>query len=94
MMVDAIELVIGDIFDVIRRSPLPKYEGIEPSQTEVAYIANTLLNSNIDQLERRYRRWICHRFLPCVLRYGTYPPPDEPPLDTKSYKTLATSMLQ
>lgn len=63
------------VLDAIQSSPLPQYQGYEPCEIEVQRIRKLLSQDRFVELSRANQRWVCHRLLPSLTRYGCYPPP-------------------
>ena len=58
--------------------PLPKYDGKEPSEFELHRINKLMAEERFSELSREHQRWVTHRLLPSLVRFGTYPPPMRP----------------
>ncbi|MGP0171212.1 hypothetical protein ACSVIJ_04940 [Pseudomonas sp. NCHU5208] len=56
---------------------MPKYDGAEPSEIEIQRIRQYLADGRFDDLGKDLQRWVCHRLMPSLTRYGVYPPPSE-----------------
>ena len=57
--------------------PMPKYDGEEPSEIEIQRIRHHLAEGRFDDLSKDLQRWVCHRLMPSLTRFGVYPPPAE-----------------
>lgn len=57
--------------------PMPKYDGEEPSEIEIQRIRKHLEEGRFDELSKELQRWVCHRLMPSLTRFGVYPPPAE-----------------
>jgi len=57
--------------------PMPKYDGEEPSEIEIQRIRKNLEEGRFDDLSKELQRWVCHRLMPSLTRFGVYPPPAE-----------------
>jgi len=57
--------------------PMPKYDCEEPSEIEIQRIRHHLAEGRFDDLNKDLQRWVCHRLMPSLTRYGVYPPPGE-----------------
>lgn len=65
------------LLDLIRKQPLPEYEGREPSELDLHRITKLFRENRLDEVPDEHQRWLCYRLIPCLMKYGVYPPPGE-----------------
>ncbi|MEI2804379.1 MAG: hypothetical protein V9G18_00035 [Albidovulum sp.] len=71
---------IGDAgWAALQAAPMPGYSGPEPDELALMRIQKRVAEGRFDALSRDEQRWVCRRLLPSLVRFGRYPPPDEPP---------------
>lgn len=56
-------------------TPMPVYDGSEPSEIELKRIEKALEQDRFDDLSKEQQRWVTRRLMPSLARYGVYPPP-------------------
>lgn len=61
----------------LKGTPMPAYDGPEPSEIELRRIEKLLSNGRFDELSKEHQRWATHRLMPSLTRFGVYPPPAE-----------------
>lgn len=66
------------VFD-ITKTPMPKYDGPEPTGPELELIMAKMDKGLFDDLPAHLQDWVTDRLLPSMSRYGVYPPPENPP---------------
>lgn len=54
---------------------MPYYDGAEPTEIDLKRIENFLQEGRFCELSREHQRWVTHRLLPSLTRFGVYPPP-------------------
>ncbi|HBO4949124.1 TPA: hypothetical protein RJN82_004652 [Pseudomonas aeruginosa] len=57
--------------------PMPKYDGAEPTEIELRRIQKMVEEGQFDELSKEHQRWVTHRLLPSLARFGVYPPPSQ-----------------
>lgn len=50
------------------------YEGEEPSEIDIQRIKRYIEKGRFDDLDRTHQRWVTHRLMPSLMRFGCYPP--------------------
>lgn len=64
-----------DLASVIADSPMPHYDGAEPCELDIQRIGKCMEDGRFDDLSREHQRWVTHRLMPSLTRFGVYPPP-------------------
>lgn len=54
---------------------MPKYDGPEPSELEIARIIKLMDEDRFEDVPEEHQRWLRKRLIPSLVRYGCYPPP-------------------
>jgi hypothetical protein len=63
----------GKLFGVA----MPKYDGPEPTEIDIARIRKLIDEGRFDALPKEQQRWVTRRLMPSLARFGCYPPPDQ-----------------
>lgn len=64
-----------DLFALLADQPLPPSSGYTPSEHELAQCQKALKDGATHLLRRELQRWVYHDLMPCLVKYGCYPPP-------------------
>lgn len=70
-------LLPPDVASAIAGSPMPKFDGAEPCELDIQRISKCLQDGRFDDLSREHQRWVTHRLMPSLTRFGVYPPPSD-----------------
>ena len=65
------------LYELFINAPLPPYDGPEPDSENLKRLTRLYDEQRLDELTPVEERWMYHRFMPCLTRYGCYPPPKE-----------------
>lgn len=66
-----------NVASAIAGSPMPQYDGAEPCELDIQRISKCMEEGRFDDLSREHQRWVTHRLMPSLTRFGVYPPPND-----------------
>jgi hypothetical protein len=71
---------MNSLLEALRKSKMPEWNEREPDAHELAriQIAYDLDDERLEfsDLTKFEQDWLCRRFMPCIVRFGVYPPPN------------------
>lgn len=70
-------LLPPEVASTIASSPMPHYDGAEPCELDIQRISKCMQEGRFDDLSREHQRWVTHRLMPSLTRFGVYPPPND-----------------
>jgi hypothetical protein len=70
-------LLPPDVASAIAGSQMPHYNGAEPCELDIQRINKCMQEGRFDDLSRDHQRWVTHRLMPSLTRFGVYPPPSD-----------------